>query len=88
MTPNFGRLFSHRTTGRPGEWFYCLKHRAVEEGPDCPAKDRLGPYPTREEAQHAVDTARARDEAWRTDPRWNDRPARRDGDGGGDETDG
>jgi hypothetical protein len=22
-------------TGKPGEWFWCLKHAAVEEGPEC-----------------------------------------------------
>jgi hypothetical protein len=31
-------------------WWYCLKHQTVEPDQGCPAKDRLGPYATREEA--------------------------------------
>lgn len=42
-------LFKKRTVGKPGEWFYCLEHQKVEEGPDCPGKDRFGPYATRTE---------------------------------------
>ncbi|MDT0344594.1 hypothetical protein [Streptomyces litchfieldiae] len=68
-------LFRRKATGRPGEWYYCLKHRVVEEGPECPAKDRLGPYATRTEAEHAIDTAHERNAEWRTDPRWNDEEA-------------
>ncbi|KDN85942.1 hypothetical protein [Kitasatospora cheerisanensis] len=67
----FGRS---KPTGKPGEWFYCLKHGKVEEGPECPAKDRLGPYGSREEAAHALETAAERNEEWREDPRWNDSP--------------
>ncbi|MEO3752312.1 hypothetical protein [Streptomyces sp. B6B3] len=68
----FGR--SRRApTGQPGEWYYCLKHHKVEEGPECPAKNRLGPYESREEAARAIEIARDRDESWRRDPRWNDR---------------
>ncbi|MFD7512291.1 hypothetical protein ACFV5N_23550 [Streptomyces sp. NPDC059853] len=67
-------LFRRRMpTGKAGEWYYCLKHQKVEEGPECPAKDRLGPYATREEAARAIETARERDENWRSDPRWRDR---------------
>ncbi|WP_059008816.1 hypothetical protein [Streptomyces specialis] len=66
-------LFRRKPAGREGEWYYCLKHRKVEEGPECPAKDRFGPYATRGEAEHAMDTARERNAEWRTDPRWNDK---------------
>ncbi|WP_223291019.1 hypothetical protein [Streptomyces avicenniae] len=72
MAPNFGRIFRKTATGREGEWFFCLRHEQVEEGPDCPAKDRLGPYPTRADAEHAMDLARERNENWRNDARWND----------------
>ncbi|MGF1427327.1 hypothetical protein [Kitasatospora sp. LaBMicrA B282] len=68
-------LFKRNQVGKPGEWYYCLKHQKVEEGPECPAKDRLGPYATREEAGRALDTARERNEEWQNDPRWHDRPA-------------
>ncbi|HEX5569282.1 MAG TPA: hypothetical protein VFY14_20590 [Streptomyces sp.] len=44
----------------------------VEEGPECPAKDRFGPYRTRIEAQHAMETARDRNLRWENDTRWHD----------------
>jgi hypothetical protein len=65
-------LFRHQPTGKPGEWYYCLKHQKVEEGPECAAKDRLGPYASREEAQSALEIAAERNRDWRNDPRWND----------------
>ena len=66
-------LFRRQAYGKPGEWYYCLKHRKVEEGPECPAKDRFGPYSTRGEAEHAMETARERNLQWQNDPRWHDR---------------
>jgi hypothetical protein len=69
-------LFKRARTpaGKPGEWFYCLEHQKVEEGPECPAKDRLGPYPGPEEAARAVEAVEERNEEWEADPRWrNDR---------------
>src|SRR5690349_9009575 len=66
-------LFKKRTVGKPGEWFYCLEHKKVEEGPECPAKDRFGPYASRQEAQHAMETAQERNLEWDTDPKWHDR---------------
>jgi hypothetical protein len=45
-------------------WWYCLKHGNVEQGPGCPGKDRLGPYATREEAEHALDRVQERNEEW------------------------
>ncbi|MFE7315699.1 hypothetical protein ACFU7T_21845 [Streptomyces sp. NPDC057555] len=65
-------LFKRRTVGRPGEWFYCLEHKTVEEGPQCRAADRFGPYASREEAAHAMETARERNLEWETDPKWHD----------------
>ncbi|WP_320772729.1 hypothetical protein [Streptomyces sp. CRN 30] len=65
-------LFKKRTVGKPGEWYYCLQHQKVEEGPECPAKDRLGPYASREAAARAIETARDRTEDWENDPRWRD----------------
>ncbi|MDF3288449.1 hypothetical protein [Streptomyces silvisoli] len=61
-----------KATGKPGEWYYCLKDHKVEEGPECPALERLGPYPTAAEAARAIDTAEERNEEWEQDPRWND----------------
>ncbi|MEV0279330.1 hypothetical protein AB0I22_23490 [Streptomyces sp. NPDC050610] len=65
-------LFKRRAAGKPGEWYYCLQHGKVEEGPECRAADRMGPYATREEAAHAMETAADRNREWQSDPRWND----------------
>jgi hypothetical protein len=46
------------------QWYYCLKHHTVEGALGCRAKDRLGPYPTREEAEHALEKVKERNEAW------------------------
>ncbi|HYK68039.1 MAG TPA: hypothetical protein VEV45_08855 [Streptosporangiaceae bacterium] len=51
-------------------WWFCLRHHDVEQGPGCPGKDRLGPYPTREAAERALETVRQRNEAWDAQDRW------------------
>ena len=40
-----------------GEFWFCLKHHAVEGVEGCPNKDRLGPYPTEAEAARALEHA-------------------------------
>jgi hypothetical protein len=45
-------------------WYFCLRHRTVEPEPGCPGRERLGPYNTKEEAEHALETARRRNEEW------------------------
>jgi hypothetical protein len=45
-------------------WYYCLRHNTVEPEPGCPAKDRLGPYATQEEAARALDKVRERNKEW------------------------
>ena len=45
-------------------WYFCVKHQTVEGDDGCPAKDRLGPYPTREAAEHALDRVHERNEEW------------------------
>ncbi|NEB68101.1 hypothetical protein G3I39_13740, partial [Streptomyces fulvissimus] len=57
-------------------------HGTVEEGPQCPAKNRLGPYPSRQEAENAMNTAARRNQSWENDPRWHDK-GDDDGDDGG-----
>lgn len=54
------------------EYYWCLEHKAVE-GPDgCRAEIRMGPYPTREAAEHWKDRVEERNEAWAAeDRRWN-----------------
>lgn len=71
MAALFSR-FRRAPKGRADEWYYCLRHRTVEVGMQCPARDRFGPYATRGEAERALDIARERNAAWRDDPRWRD----------------
>jgi hypothetical protein len=47
-------------------WYFCVKHQTVEPEDGCPAKDRLGPYPSKEAAQNALQTVRERNEEWDT----------------------
>ncbi|MBC3842184.1 hypothetical protein GXW82_24180 [Streptacidiphilus sp. 4-A2] len=58
------------TTKSEGDWYYCLKHKKVEEGMVCPARNRLGPYRTEADASRALEISRERNEAWDDDPRW------------------
>lgn len=47
------------------EWWYCLRHHTVEPyDSDCPGKDRLGPYATREQAARALETVHRRNDEW------------------------
>lgn len=56
--------------GRPDEYWYCLKHHRVETIENlCPAKHRLGPYPTAAEAERALEKVAERNEAWEAQER-------------------
>ena len=55
---------------QPPFW-WCLTHERVEGSEGCANSDRLGPYDTFEEAEHALEKARERTEAWDNDPRWS-----------------
>jgi len=46
------------------EFYYLLSTGKVVEGPQGSWRDRIGPYPTREAAAKALETARHRDAAW------------------------
>jgi hypothetical protein len=56
-------------------FFYNTRTGAVEERENkSQVKDLLGPYETRAEAERALQTARARTEAWdREDAEWEER---------------
>ncbi len=54
------------------EYWYCLKHQAVEGRQGCRNADRLGPYATQHEAATALERVQERNEAWENDPAWND----------------
>jgi hypothetical protein len=66
----------------PVQWWWCLRHKTVEQGPGCPNMERLGPYDTEQEAAAAPDRTAARtaaedardeaDDSWGTG--WGDRP--------------
>ncbi|MFD3506703.1 FUSC family protein [Nocardia sp. NPDC058666] len=45
------------------DWYYCLKHRTVEQGKGCWYADRMGPYPDKATAEKALDIAKARNKA-------------------------
>jgi hypothetical protein len=53
-------------------YYWCLSHHRVETEDDkCPAVNRLGPYNSAEEAEHALDRVRERNETWDAeDARW------------------
>ena len=42
------------------DYWWCLTHARVEEGPGCPNKERLGPYTSQEQAAGALERTRAR----------------------------
>ena len=53
-----------------GPWYWCFNHNRPEpEGEQCPGEDRLGPYPTREEAVNWREKADARNERWKEQDR-------------------
>ena len=65
------------------QWYYCLVHHDVEPAEGCKAIERLGTYPTREEAAQALRLAQERNEEWDNDPRFNDDEDEPDKDDGG-----
>jgi hypothetical protein len=69
-----GRTVERRPQMAEGPWFYCLKHHTVETRDGCAERHRLGPYATREEAEHALQSVADReqrldqeDRAWEGD---------------------
>ena len=54
------------------QFYFCLKHRTVEGEDGCKSADRLGPYPSSDEAEAALDKVQQRNEDWDNDPAWND----------------
>ena len=47
------------------EWYWCLEHKAAERAEGgCPPDRRLGPYPSRDAAEHWKEQVEARNEAW------------------------
>jgi hypothetical protein len=59
-------------SGLGGAYFWCLRHHRVETEADaCAAKYRLGPYASADDAAHALDRVKERNQAWDAeDARW------------------
>jgi hypothetical protein len=56
------------------EYWFNTKSRQVEEGHQSDWQNLMGPYPTREQAERALETAKANTEKWdREDAEWQDR---------------
>lgn len=55
-----------------GEFWFCLKHHTVEPDEGCKNADRLGPYPSEDEASRALEKVEERNREWENDPDWND----------------
>lgn len=52
-------------------WWWCFDHQRAEQDPDSPGHRRLGPYESRDAAEHWRERLDARNEAWEADDeRW------------------
>lgn len=49
------------------DFYFNLDTHQVEEGPQSPGNELMGPYATREEAERALATAARRNEQWDED---------------------
>lgn len=55
------------------QWYYRPSDHSVRQGKEAPVLDRMGPYPTREAAERALQIAKERNEAAdAADRAWND----------------
>ena len=67
-------MADHSGTREPDavSWYWCLRHERPEEGGRaCAADHRLGPYPSRQEAEGWRHEVEARNEEWdEEDRRW------------------
>ena len=56
------------------EWYYNIETKQVEQGLVSDWTKRIGPYPTKEAAEHALEIAAGRNAAWEeADRRWRGR---------------
>ena len=54
------------------EFWYCMNHHRVEPADGCASSQRLGPYPSQEEASRALEKVQERNEEWDKDDAWGD----------------
>jgi hypothetical protein len=54
------------------QWYWCLNHERAEAADSpCPPDRRLGPYPSRDAAEHWKESFDARNESWdKADREW------------------
>jgi hypothetical protein len=53
------------------QWYWCMRHNRAESTDRCGAELRMGPYPTKAEAENFAEKAQAREDAWEEeDDRW------------------
>ncbi len=51
--------------GAAAHWYWCVQHRRPEAEPTaCPPGERLGPYESREAAEHWRERVEARNDRW------------------------
>lgn len=61
----------HIAKSGPDAWYWCLDHRRAEPRFGCRAEVRMGPYASKEEAEHWRERLDARNETWDAeDERW------------------
>jgi len=56
-----------------GTWYWCLKDSRAESGETgtCPPEDRMGPYDSREAAEHWKEKVESRNDKWdKEDREW------------------
>jgi hypothetical protein len=54
------------------QWWWSIERGQAEYGPKKFLDPRLGPYATQEEAEHAMEKVKERNEAWDNDPVFGD----------------
>lgn len=63
----------HRGQGASTEYYFNTRTGEVEEGKKAPWMDRMGPYPSREDALHAYQLAASRNSSFDAqDTQWAD----------------
>ncbi|TFD33262.1 SPOR domain-containing protein [Cryobacterium cryoconiti] len=55
------------------QYWYNMRTGAVEQGMQSPSADRVGPFATRDEAEHALEKLRANSAKWAAEEAEDDR---------------
>ena len=50
-----------------GDWYYCFNDHKVERRDECHQMDRMGPYPTRQDAENWRERVAERNAEWEED---------------------